>query len=169
MNGLVYMNHHGMSNNPFLTKIEANSLINASHSSFGHNPLLVDVELNSLTSCNGDDFINDTSLEILNLPSLISASYNIANGCTSLKSFTSTVQSFTIGSNFSGCSSIELIDIKSCTSLGDPTVNDGNFSDIKTGCVINVNIALQTANAGGVEADLAWAIANRGAIVNYFP
>jgi hypothetical protein len=159
-----------MQKNALLKKIYAPLLKNVSHSNFQLNPLLVDVNLNSILNCRGADFYNNTSLVNLNLPSLITASYYLVQNCTSLKTFSSSIIRFLDIKNFHNCTSIELIDIPKCIQLGQsPNVNSNQFQGIKTGCVINVNIALQTANAGAPDADLVWVIANRGATVNYIP
>ena len=71
--------------------------------------------------------------------------------------------------NFTDCAFIQLINLDSCTTLGDSdgSTNEGVFQNIKTGCVINVNSFLQTNNGGNPDANLQYAINSRGAIVNY--
>lgn len=94
-----------------------------------------------------NNFESNTSMNYCDLPNLTTINFN---------------------SNWKNCTSIELINIPKCNKLGDsPSTNTGQFTNIKTGCVINVNISLQTANAGSPDADLQYAISSRGAIVNY--
>lgn len=64
---------------------------------------------------------------------------------------------------------LSVINIPKCISFGNPAVYKNMFVRTRPGIVINVNIALQTANAGAPDADLVWVIANKGAIVNYIP
>lgn len=69
---------------------------------------------------------------------------------------------------FYNLSLITLINIPLCTKIGSShTVDNFTFSNIKIGCVINAHISLQTSNAGGIEADLQYAITSRFAIVNF--
>lgn len=75
---------------------------------------------------------------------------------------------------FSGMNSMELIDIRACKVLGDPSSIGGSqqftwtFDKLKTGCVINVHEDLATANSGSADEALVWAKANRSAVVNFY-
>jgi hypothetical protein len=83
---------------------------------------------------------------------------------TYIQSFTSTTSG-----NFTDCSSLELVNIPLCTALGnaDGSTNESVFNNIKTGCVINAHVSLQTNNAGNPDANLVHAINTTSAIVNY--
>lgn len=169
-NLLTITSHHSLSENSKLVRLFAPKLKTASHSVMYSCPLLTDIDLSSIETLGGGtgDFSSDTSLVTLNLPKLISAQYQLCLGNTKLKFFTSSVQRFNNVQNFMNCTSIELIDIPKCVQLGSsPAVNANNFINIKLGCVINVNVFLQTCNAGTPDADLQYAITSRGAIVNY--
>jgi hypothetical protein len=68
---------------------------------------------------------------------------------------------------FSECISLEMVNMKKCISLslgGDNLV----FSNIKSGCIINVNIFLKTSNGGVADGDLLYAKNSRNAIVNFY-
>jgi hypothetical protein len=45
--------------------------------------------------------------------------------------------------------------------------NENVFTNIKTGCLITVNIAASTCNSGAPDGDLTYAINSRGATINY--
>jgi hypothetical protein len=75
---------------------------------------------------------------------------------------------------FSTMSAVTLINIPKCLYLGNNVAvnapgNDDVFLNIKTGCIINSNIALQTNNSGSPDGDLQYAVTSRGATVNYIP
>ena len=74
---------------------------------------------------------------------------------------------------FSTLPAINLINIPKCLYLGTNSLvnkpgNDNVFLNIKTGCTINTNIALQTNNAGAPDGDLTYAKNTRSAIVNFY-
>lgn len=73
-------------------------------------------------------------------------------------------------SNFNGLSSCELINLKKVKSIGGTASTHGGyyFSGLKTGCLIQINIAMATVNAGSPDAILTWVKANRGAIVEFY-
>jgi hypothetical protein len=81
------------------------------------------------------------------------------------------IQSFTTvtSGNFTDCTFLELINIPLCTILGntDGSTNEFIFDNIKTGCVINANVFLQTNNSGNSDENLVYAINTNSAIVNY--
>ena len=74
---------------------------------------------------------------------------------------------------FSTLPAITLINIPKCLYLGNSYLvnspgNNNVFLNIKTGCTINTNIALQTNNAGAPDGDLTYAKNTRSAIVNFY-
>ena len=74
---------------------------------------------------------------------------------------------------FSTLPAITLINIPKCLYLGVNSLvnspgNDNVFLNIKTGCIINTNIALQTNNAGAPDGDLTYAKNTRSALVNFY-
>ena len=74
---------------------------------------------------------------------------------------------------FSTLPAITLINIPKCLYLGTNSLvnspgNNNVFLNIKTGCTINTNIALQTNNAGAPDGDLTYAKNTRSAIVNFY-
>lgn len=69
---------------------------------------------------------------------------------------------------FREMTSLELIRMKKLKTFGLPTSNNNVWLGIKSGATIEVNIALATINSGGAEASLAWAKANRSAIVKFY-
>lgn len=73
----------------------------------------------------------------------------------------------TIGdSTFSSCTGMLRINIASATLIGaNNTVNNNVFLNLKTNCKIYVNPAMLTINAGGLEADLAYAQTTRSATI----
>lgn len=68
---------------------------------------------------------------------------------------------------FTSCASVTNINFPAMTNLGGSVANNGVFNNIKTGCVITVPIALQTANAGAPDGDLVYASGTRGATIIY--
>jgi hypothetical protein len=64
---------------------------------------------------------------------------------------------------------VKTVNIPKATSIGLSQANDSIFSTIGAATLtLNVSIINQTSNSGGVEGDVAFAIAN-GATVNYIP
>ena len=59
------------------------------------------------------------------------------------------------------------LDIRSALTLGTITGDNEVFKDVKNGINITANSSLQTSNGGGVEGDIAYAIANHSANVTY--
>lgn len=89
----------------------------------------------------------------------------------------STLQTFiapelhTIGgkaSVFRSLGSATLLSMRKLKVFGNPAINDSTFANLKTGCIIEVNIALATSNSGSADAALAWVKANRAAIVKFY-
>jgi hypothetical protein len=58
---------------------------------------------------------------------------------------------------------VQLIDIKKCKSLLTNV-----FFNIKTGCLIKINIFLATSNSGSVDANLAYAKDTRSSVVEFY-
>ena len=108
---------------------------------------LTSVYLPLVTTINTQTF-NQSALSTLNLPEL-----------TNVKGVNA----------FGAMNNITLINMPKCTILGSDTGNNNTFLNIKTGCVINVNTVLQTANAGAPDGDLVYATGTRSATVNYIP
>lgn len=124
------------------------------------------------TSIGNNAFLNCTSLVTLTFPEVLTIGSTVFQGCTSLKNFSAakaTTAGGTGGNTFRSCTSIETINIPKCTALAPTALDNNNFLLIKTGCVISVNVALQTNNAGGPDGDLVYAVGTRGATVNYIP
>lgn len=71
-------------------------------------------------------------------------------------------------SQFQNLINLTLFSMRKLKTLGDPTVISSCFSGLKTGCTIEVNIALATANAGAADAALVYAKTNRAAIVKFY-
>lgn len=69
---------------------------------------------------------------------------------------------------FRDCTSMELIRMRKLKTFGTATSNNDVWTRVKTGVEIQVNIELATINSGNAEASLAWAKANRSAIVNFY-
>lgn len=67
---------------------------------------------------------------------------------------------------------MELISYKKLKSYGDPAMtlsgNNSGFLNLKTGCTIEVNVAMLTANSGAVHNAFVYAKNTRGAIVNFY-
>jgi len=106
----------------------------------------IDFQFNNVTTINYYTFEGSVKVKIFNLPAL-----------------TTIISGF----NFYGCSSSETINIPLCTQIGTShSVNDNNFSLIKSGTKIYAHSSMATINGGGVEADLAAAI-SAGATVTY--
>lgn len=72
------------------------------------------------------------------------------------------------GSVFRSLASATLISMRKLKVFGNPSTNDNTFANLKTGCIIEVNIALATSNAGSADAALAWVKTNRSAIVKFY-
>ncbi len=68
---------------------------------------------------------------------------------------------------FRRCSELVDLDIRSALTLGTVTGDNEVFKDVKNGINITANSSLQTSNGGGVEGDIAYAIANHSANVTY--
>ncbi|WDF64512.1 leucine-rich repeat protein [Flavobacterium sp. KACC 22763] len=68
---------------------------------------------------------------------------------------------------FTACAAVTNINFPSMTNLGGSVVNNGVFNSIKTGTIITVPIALQTANGGTPDGDLVYASGTRAAVILY--
>jgi len=116
------------------------------------------------------------SLVTASFPALITLNSTSAGGgsgtfqnCTSMTTFSAPLcTTVTSGYAFAGCTAITSIDLSSVTTLGaSVSVSNNMFLNIKTGCTITVPVAMQTINSGAPHADLAYAVASRGATIVY--
>jgi hypothetical protein len=111
-----------------------------------------------------------SSLTLADFPNVTEISYYVFNGNSKLK--TVNIPNCTkIGVGLDGrvfynCISLETVYAPKCTIISSEG-NSDNFVNIKIGCIITVNVALQTNNYGAPDGDLQYAITSRGAIVNY--
>lgn len=119
-------------------------------------------------------FSNTPLLETLNTPNLetlITNSYRAFYQCGVKNIDFSKITNLSILSNdiFENTTGLQTIDIRSCTtSIGSSaSVNNNVFRLMKTGVIITANVIQQTINSGAPEPDLAYAISNRSATVNY--
>ena len=110
--------------------------------------------------------LQKTYIYYLELPSLITmlngatyTSYNMVVGY--FKNLTS------MGTiNFRLASAIKYIYIPNCVLFGgNNTLYTQVFRDMKTGCKIYIHPSMLTINAGGLEADLAYAQSSRAAVI----
>lgn len=109
---------------------------------------LTTVELNNMVTHNGDWFGRTCpNLKIQHFPNCTRVTSNIA----------------LIDASFT------LLNMPKCIQLGGSAADNGTLLNLATGCVINVNVALQTNNAGAPDGDLQYAITSRSATVNYIP
>lgn len=72
-----------------------------------------------------------------------------------------------LGWNFTNCTILELCYIPKATIIGLSNLDNIVFRNVKIGCKIYAEPTMATINSGGVEGDLAYAIASRSAIVSY--
>ena len=166
-NAFLSCNVSGSLNFPICTTMSGVSTFNECTASSIYLPQLI-----TISNADGRTFKKARNISSLYLPELTTwgGSYvgNTAEGtffqCTSLTSFSAPkLTGFQMGYAFNRCSAITLINIPKCILLGVSNANNNVFFNMKSGCVINVNVALQTANDG----DLVYAISARGATVNY--
>ncbi|MFC0781223.1 leucine-rich repeat protein [Flavobacterium sp. HJSW_4] len=115
---------------------------------FNHSAI-IDVDLPECTLFNGGHHFDSCySLKTVNLPKLT----NMGNGGYYI---------------FRDCKALNSVYAPLCTKIGATLNYDAIFQNIKTGCSITINNALQTSNLGTLDGDLQYAINSRGAIVNY--
>jgi len=116
--------------------------------------------------------ISNTLITTLYFPEMTSIDGNSSIQSNSLlTSFDAPNATLFVGaSNLASNANLNYINIpKVLTKIGVDQLNNNNFLNIKIGCVINANVALQTSNAGAVDADLQYAITSRSAVVNWIP
>ena len=78
----------------------------------------------------------------------------------------------TLSNEFQGLASLELLDIKKLKIYGLPSSGYGEtasgLNGLKSGCIINVNIVMKTANSGSVHEAFRWAKNRYSAVVNFY-
>jgi hypothetical protein len=147
------------------------SLISITDSAFRDTSSLKNTDFTSATTIGNGSSFRFSGIETIEFPNGTDiVSVNNFDGCTLLKSFVAPELQHIAGNRgFQNCSSLENMYIPKCTILGNTVLDDLIFLNIKTGCAITVNIALQNINSGSPDGDLIYAIGTRGAIVTYVP
>ena len=124
-------------------------------------------------------FNNQTTLTYVNLEALTSLPAQLFRSSGLTLAYFPEVLTLSSGAttsnfHFFGCASINSIYLPKCTVYGtnssnvsQPTVDNQCFTNIKLNCAITVPTAMQTINAGGLEADLAYAQNIRSAVITY--
>lgn len=119
-----------------------------------------------------DECFFGTKLEVVEFPELLYATGNYAcfRSNTFLKKFIApkAIEIYHTNDDFLGSAiALELVDVRSLIKLGSTHGRDGyifNNSNLAN-LTIYANSVLQTSNAGGVEGDLAFAIAGGATVV----
>lgn len=124
-------------------------------------PLVTDMAFDAFALCR--------KITKVTLNSLVSTSYAVFSGCTLLREVHA-INMTTMGaistSRFINCPNLELVNIPKCKVIG--AANEGNnFNGVKIGCIVNVDIFMQTCNAGAPDPDLTYITDTRGGTVNY--
>ena len=176
-----------------LRSVRFNRIIQLRNSSFRNCPLdiLFDIqkvttsEQYSLNGCkmtshpfsaiftdeSGFVFSNNTEIEYINLPNLYFIGQVEFQGLSNLKEIRlDALENLPTSLNhFSGLVSCNLISMKKFKSFNSNSIGAGSvFANLKLNCVIEVHIALATANAGAPAAQILWAKNNRASIVNFY-
>lgn len=156
-----------------LNSVKLNGItVGVNHSQFA-NSGIVSVESNLTDfSVNGNGFEDSFSLTDVTLPNFLTGSFQDFrdSGCavfdfpllTELRGFSATGAARV----FYNCTNATLVNIPLCDNMGSPSIDNQNFFNIPSGCVINVHSSLETANGGNPDEDLVYA-ASQGAIINY--
>lgn len=165
-------------NNTSLTKLRDIGGIIGSISSNGlRNTQLVQLQLSRLELTLNASIGYNTNLEEINLPNLSSYGNQALRMNTGTKRIylpqIEKISEGALASNaFEGLTSLELLDMKKLKVYGTPSgqnsATNSGFANLKNGCVININIALATANSGSVNTAFLYAKNTRGAIVNFY-
>ena len=142
------------------------------HSIFSNTPSLITVELGTLDEIKFAMFRNSAVNTFFNETSG-SVFFESFAGCTAtsidLPNLTG-IQGFTLDGvcrSFKDTTNLTTLNIPSVTTIGDdPAIDRDVFTNINTGCTINFNSSLSTANAGNPHAAVQYCI-DRGCTVNF--
>ena len=141
--------------NTLISEFLLPKLNTASNASIGYNTVVQNLELPTLVNYGSQTIRRNAAAKIIKLPNLEKVS-----------------EGSTISNEFEGLTSLELLDMKKLKIYGTPSNQNGatisGFANLKTGCVINVNIAIATANNGSVNTAFLYAKNSRAAIVNFY-
>lgn len=141
--------------NTALTQLSLSRLESTSNASIGYNTTLETIELPNMSIYGNQALRMNTGTKIIRLANL----EKISEGALA-------------SNQFEGLTSLELLDMKKLKVYGLPagqnSATNSGFANLKTGCVININIALATANSGSVNTAFLYAKNTRGAIVNFY-
>lgn len=166
--------YYGFTGNPDLLEIHAPfSTILASGNNFSGTPNLEVINNMLAVTATQGNFTTNCGVFELNLPNCVSVANNFARDMPRVVSIIlSNAPSLPTRAslNFSGLTSCEFIDIRKVKSIGGDASIRGSyyFGSLKTGCLIQINIAMATVNAGSPDAILTWVKANRSAIVEFY-
>jgi len=141
--------------NTALTQLVLPRLETTLNAAIGYNMNLLDIDLPNLSSYGNQALRGNSVTKTIKMPQL----EKISEG--------------TIATNaLQGLASLELLDMKKLKVYGTPagqnSATNSGFSGLKPGCIINVNIALATANAGTVNTAFLYAKNTLAAIVNFY-
>lgn len=135
---------------------------------------LKNIDVTKITSMAGSFTFYNTSVETLDFENLtdlnsISAVAQTFRLCKSKIIKLNKVANLSAKDNmFQSCSLIEIIEMKALKVFGNASLHPSTFTAIKLNCIIRVNIALATTNAGTADASLAWTKANRAAVIEFY-
>ena len=148
---------NGLRSNPNLEWVNLPSLTTVygtAQASIGDNPKLTDYSLPKLKSTIPQFARNNALATNYSFPDLEEINGDISN-C------------------FQGLVSMLLLSMRKLKKYGEtPNIGNGatisGFGGLKYGCIIEVNIAISTANSGSAHAALLYAKNQRGAIVRFY-
>lgn len=131
---------------------------------------LLTAVLDEVVTADNGFFYNANKIQNISLPKATTLTLNCCRGATALKTFSAPLLNTITDKTyfFNGNSNCTLIDMKKLKVFGNPANISNCFVGLKTGCIINVNIALKTTNSGAVDAALDYAKNSRGAVVNFY-
>ncbi len=165
----------GLANTTNLINFNATGLTNVGQ--FGLNNTASTPDTTSITSI-GNSGMRNMKYIVLDLNSLTTFSgtgnRSISDMTLCVNSYINNLETAPDSSNFfTNWTSAELIEMKKLKTYGALAAGGGNgttygFATLKTGCVIRVNEALATANAGSPHEAFLWVKANRGATVEFY-
>lgn len=121
-----------------------------------------------VTSIGADGFYNQNGFLKIIANNLTVIGDRIFNACNLTEAIFPNLTNIENNSNLAYNNWLGLIYIPRVLTIGtSASVNNGAFTSIKSGVKIYAHPSLSTANGGGVEADLAYAISSLGASVVY--
>ncbi|MFB9055051.1 leucine-rich repeat domain-containing protein [Formosa undariae] len=144
--------------------------------------------VNNIITSLGTSAFQGSGITLFNSTSLTSAGSGCFRNCTDMTSFSAPLT--VVGNQTFRNTSVEVFDFPNATSveygafaessnateiniiksltLGNNTGDNIVFFNIKTGCLIRVNIALATNNLGGADGDLIYAKDTRGCTIEFY-